>query len=176
MSRGPMPEVAKPRTSDGPRKKWSTMRRSPSTVSIEPDDVAALEAGDADDVLEQLVIVARIAGRAEVMGIAAEAGEVRLDLGIDAGARVLDVVERVVAEGQAGERGQRLALRFLDRERGFAVAFAEGPVGQAVELRVSPSGRIQQRVARDRHRAVVEGLLEVVRDAEVLLVERVAQA
>ena len=64
-------------------------------------DVAALNAGDADDVLEELVVVAGVAGRAEVTRVAAEAGEVRLHLGIEAVARVLGVVERVVVERQA---------------------------------------------------------------------------
>ena len=94
-------------------------------VLAEALDVTTLDPRDTDDVLQQLVIVAGITRGTEVPRVAAKTGEVGLALGTEARARVLRVVEGVVVVGQARERRDRLALRFLDRERRLTVALAE---------------------------------------------------
>ena len=92
-----------------------------STIVAEAHDVTALNAGDTDHVLIEFAVVASVAGHAEVVGITAEAGEVRLDLAIEAVAGVTGAVEGIVVEGQTRQGGDRLTLRILDRERRFAV-------------------------------------------------------
>jgi hypothetical protein len=49
------------------------------------------------------VVVLRVAGDAHPLGVAAEAGDVGLDLDVPAVARVLEAVERVVVERQADQ-------------------------------------------------------------------------
>src|SRR3569832_314495 len=58
-------------------------------------NMAAGHFQDADHVGEDFVVIARFALRTEEVHVAADAGEVLLQLGIEAAGRVLDVVERV---------------------------------------------------------------------------------
>ena len=81
MSRGPMPDGGE---AAHERRAEEEVVDDPQVVAADADDVATLDAGNADDVLEDLVVVARIAGRAEVVRVAAEAGDVRLEFGVDA--------------------------------------------------------------------------------------------
>ena len=80
----------------------------------------------ADDVGDQRRVVLRVDRGLQVADVAADAGEILLEVDQQTVGRVLVVVERVVVQRIAERRGQRLAaLQFLaDRQRGFAVAVA----------------------------------------------------
>ena len=87
---------------------------------------AALEMDQADDVGDQRRVVFRVDRGLQIADVAADAGEVLLEVDQQAVGRVLVVVERVVVQRVADRRGQgRAARQFLaDRQRGFAVAVA----------------------------------------------------
>ena len=74
MSRGPRPDGAKPRTSVGPS--WNSSAIASLLLAAEAGDVAALQVHDADDVLEDRMVVAQVAGVADELRIAAQAGDV----------------------------------------------------------------------------------------------------
>ena len=107
MSRGPMPPGAKPRTSVGPRLKLLMMRQLPAA---EPVDLAGLHANEADEVVGDRIVVAAVERLAHELRIAAEAGDVLLVGGDQARGRVLAVVERVVDQREAGQRGDDCRL------------------------------------------------------------------
>src|SRR5262249_8393667 len=85
--------------------------------------VAAADARHADDVGGDLVVVAHVAGGPEEFHVAAYAGEVLPDLGVDAARRVLPVVARIVGERAAHGRdpGRTAGRCLFDRQRGLAV-------------------------------------------------------
>ena len=70
-------------------------------------------------------------GRANEVDVAADAGEVLLELGVEAGGGVLVVVEGVVGDGVAEHRHQdRARCQFLaDGKRGFAVGVTVAAIG-----------------------------------------------
>jgi hypothetical protein len=114
-------------------------------------DMATLQTSEADDIVEDLAVIAGIRSDAQELRIAADASEFRLDLGQEAVARGLVVVERVVVEVQADQRGQRGADRFLDRDRRLAIGDAViGPVRPVRPIR-------SRRNASQRRGAVVIG-------------------
>ena len=72
-----MPAGAKPRTRFGPIWKWSSMR---SSLPPQPAMWPPCKLEHRDDVGEHLVVAARFGGRADEVHVAADAGEVLLEL------------------------------------------------------------------------------------------------
>ena len=90
---------------------------------------------------DRLVVAADIAGGADEVHVAADAGEVLLEIGEQAAGRVPVVVERVVGERVADQRGQDRALRQFapDRQRGFAVWSSQARSGRQEPTGSSPA-------------------------------------
>ena len=87
----------------------------------------------------RLVVGTDVAGRADVLHVAADAGEVLLQDREHAAGRVAVVVERVVGEIVTDQRGYDRSLRQFaaHRERSFAVLIAVDVVhGRPVEDRI----------------------------------------
>src|SRR6202048_1589407 len=87
---------------------------------------AALNVGQANDIGNQRGVVLRVDRALQIADVAADAGEVLLEIDQEAVGRVLVVVERIVIERIAQRRGQRLAARQLlaDRQRRLAIGVA----------------------------------------------------
>ena len=81
----------------------------------------------------EFVVPAHVAGGADEVHVAADAGEILAQLGEHAARRVLVVVERVVDEAVADERDDRGSGvdDLLHRGRGFAVEIAVVEAGIA---------------------------------------------
>ena len=86
-------------------------------------DMAALEMQHGNDVGEHLVVAAGVDGRTDEVDVAAGAGEVLFELGVNAGGRVPVVVEGVIGDRVTQHRDDNRARRelFADGQRGFTV-------------------------------------------------------
>ncbi len=85
-------------------------------------DGAALQMQHADDVREDFVVIPDVRGFADEIDVAADAGKILVPFREEAGGRVLIVIERIVGELVADQRGDRRAVGQGDanRQRGFA--------------------------------------------------------
>ena len=111
---------------------------------------AALHMNQADDVGDQRRVVLRVDRGLQVSDVAADAGEILLEIDQQTVGRVLVVIERVVVQRVADQRRQRLAvLQFLaDRQRRFAVEVAAK--SRLVETRLMPLDACESRAWIER--------------------------
>src|SRR5262245_22887614 len=153
-------------------------RRVEHRLVAEAGDMAGLAAQHQDEVGVDLVVVANVAGRAQEVDVAANAGEVLAQLGEQAAGRRLVAVQRVEYEIVADERGPYLALqhRRLDRQRGFAVdeAVRQQRAGRNRRRRRGVH-RVGRREGVDEIRIDVVAVVETRRQIDLLLIGGIAQ-
>src|ERR1700682_1045958 len=138
---------------------------------------AALDVDQTDNVRDQRCVILCVDRRLQIAHVAAQAGEILLEINVQAVGRVLVVVQRIVIQRIADRRRQGLAsLKFLaHRQRRFAV-------GEAAQ---TSAGRVNgTRVRRDKRRGRIEGeqavpsdnvvtVGKVGRQLNLLLIDRV---
>ncbi len=93
----------------------------PQIVAAERLQVAGLEMDEADDLVVDIVIITKIAGRAHIARVAARAGGILFQFGIQPSGWIFDVVDRIEANRVAKLGGQEGAFRLFDRQRCFSI-------------------------------------------------------